>query len=78
MTDELEPERDADAGLTRDLSDEQQRELALRGYVQLETDVVWQAPDGRVRREPIANLYYIHTTCGIFRVSRLHGRVIEV
>ena len=78
MTSELEREGDADAGLTQDLSDEQQRELALRGYVQLETDVVWQTPDGRVRREPIANLYYIDTTGGIFRVSRLHGRVIEV
>ena len=78
MTGELEPEGDADAGLTEDLSDEQQRELALRGYVQLETDVVWRTPDGRIRREPVANLYYIDTTRGIFRVSRLHGRVIEV
>ena len=64
--------------LTRDLTPEQQSELERLQYVRVGNDIVWFEPDGALHREPAAHLYYIQTHRGIFRVSRIHGRVVEV
>lgn len=67
-----------DATLTDDLTPEQRSELERLQYVRVGDDLVWIEPDGAVHREPAAHLYYIQTPRGIFRVSRIHGRVVEV
>jgi hypothetical protein len=64
--------------LPKDLSEDEQRELASRHYVRKGEDLVWLELGGAVRREPVASLYYIRTERGVFRVSRMNGRVIEV
>ena len=61
-----------------DLDDGQRHELGVRQHVRVGRELVWIDLDGRVRREPISNLYYVQTSRGVFRVSRLTGEVIEV
>ena len=67
-----------DSALTADLTPEQRSELDRLQYVRVDHDLVWIETDGSVHREPAAHLYYIQTARGIFRVSRIHGRVVEV
>ena len=67
-----------DAGLLEDLSDEQRRELELRRYLRVREELIWIGIDNRVRRERIAQIGYVQTGRGVFRVSRLTGEVVEV
>ncbi len=67
-----------DTTLLEGLTPEEQRELELQRYVKVGKDLIWIEVDGCVRREPAETLYYIQTARGIFRVSRINGRVIEV
>lgn len=60
------------------LSDEQRGELERRQYVKVGPNLVWIEPEGTVRREPIASLYYIRTQRGVFRISRISEEVVEV
>jgi hypothetical protein len=64
--------------LVRDLSDDERRQLTRRHYVRKGPDLVWREAGGEIRREPVGSLYYIRTDRGVFRVSRLDGRVVEV
>ncbi len=64
--------------LSKDLSEDEQRELTSRHYVRKGEDLVWIELGGEIRREPVASLYYIRTGRGVFRVSRMNERVIEV
>ena len=41
-------------------------------------DLVWREAGGEIRRELLEDLYYIQTDRGVFRVSRLDGRVVQV
>ena len=67
-----------DAALIEDLSDEQRRELELRRYLRVGEELIWIGIDHRIRRERIAQIGYVQTDRGIFRVSRLTGEVVEV
>ena len=67
-----------DAGLIGDLSDEQRRELELRRYLRVGDELIWIEIDHRVRRERTAQIGYVQTERGVFRVSRLTGEVVEV
>jgi hypothetical protein len=67
-----------DTTLLEGLTPEERHELELRRYVKVGKDLIWIELDGCVQREPASRLYYIQTARGIFRVSRIHGRVIEV
>ena len=67
-----------DAALIEDLSDEQKRELDLRHYLRVGDELIWIGMDHRVRRERIAQIGYVQTARGVFRVSRLTGKVVEV
>lgn len=71
------PEAD-DSGLLQDLEEAERGELERRRYARKGSDLIWIEPDGRVRRERVSNLYYIQTGRGVFRVSRINGRVVEV
>jgi hypothetical protein len=69
---------DHDSPLCQDLSEQERRELDRRHYVRKGDELVWIELDGDLRREPVSSLYYIQTERGVFRVSRINGRVIEV
>jgi hypothetical protein len=77
MADDTAAGRDASA-LLQDLSEEERAELERRHYVRKGDDLVWREPEGALRREPLAKLYYVRTPGGVFRVSRLSGKIVEV
>ena len=60
------------------LSDEQRAQLEEKSYVQVGDDVVWIDRERGVRREAVSRLYYIQTTKGVFRVSRIAREIVEV
>ena len=66
------------AVLLESLRLEEKEELRVRHYVQSGEYVIWIEPEGRVRREQYANLYYIRTGKGIFRTSRISKEIVEV
>lgn len=69
---------DPTSPLCQDLSEDERRQLDMRHYVRKGDELVWIELDGDLRREPVSKVYYIHTARGVFRVSRLDGRVVEV
>ena len=60
------------------LTDEQRAELERKSYVWVGEDVVWIDRQRGVRREAMSRLYYIQTTRGVFRVSRITREIVEV
>jgi hypothetical protein len=62
------------AGLTA----EQRAELETRRFVRAGDALVWIEPEGRVRREPVARLYYVRTARGMYRWSKIDDALVEV
>lgn len=60
------------------LTDEQRADLERKSYVWVGEDVVWIDRERGVRREAMSRLYYIQTTAGVFRVSRIAREIVEV
>jgi hypothetical protein len=60
------------------LGDEQRAQLEEKSYVRVGDDVVWIDRERGVRREAMSRLYYIQTTKGVFRVSRIAREIVEV
>lgn len=71
------PEEHADPILEA-LSDDEKAELERRSFVKVGNDVVWADPERGIRREAMSRLYYIQTTNGVFRVSRITREIVEV
>lgn len=71
-------EEPANDSLTASLTPEERETLATRYLVTTGDEVVWVEPDGRIRREKLASLYYIRTRRGVYRVSRISNKVVEV
>ena len=64
--------------LTAPLTPEERETLRTRHLVTTGDEVIWVEPDGRIRREKRSSLYYIRTRRGVYRVSRISNRVVEV
>ena len=60
------------------LSPEERADLDQMQFVKTGEHLIWIEPDGAIRREKLAKLYYVRTGRGVFRVSRLTGEVVEV
>jgi hypothetical protein len=60
------------------LSSEQRRELETERAVRVGDSLVWIEPEGKVRREKVARLYYVRTSRGMFRWSKLDDALVEV
>ena len=71
-------EEPANDPLTATLTPEERETLETRYLVTTGDEVVWVEPDGRIRREKLASLYYIRTRRGVYRVSRISNKVVEV
>lgn len=67
-----------DHAFLRDLSARERDELERRQHLRRGDEVLWIEPDGRLRREPVSNVYYIQTARGVFRLSRITKEVVEV
>ena len=67
-----------DDPLTASLTPEQKETLQTHHLVTTGDEVVWIEPDGRIRREKLSSLYYIRTRKGVYRVSRISNKVVEV
>lgn len=62
------------AALTAEQRAELERERALR----IGDELVWIEPEGRVRREKLARLYYVRTARGMYRWSKIEDALVEV
>lgn len=71
-------EEPANDPLVASLTPEERETLETRYLVTTGDEVVWVEPDGRIRREKLASLYYIRTRRGVYRVSRISKQVVEV
>ena len=61
-------ESDAESFLVG-LSEAERAHLDARGWVKVVNDLLWREPEGTLRRELCARVYYLHTTHGIFHIS---------
>ncbi|MDH3212274.1 MAG: hypothetical protein OEM05_07290 [Myxococcales bacterium] len=68
----------ADRELLAPLSPEERKHLELHHYVKSGEHVIWIEPEGRVRQEKYAKLYYLRTAKGVFRTSRVTDEIVEV
>jgi hypothetical protein len=60
------------------LSNDEKAELERKSFVKVGDEVVWSDPERGLRREAMSRLYYIQTTKGVFRVSRITREIVEV
>jgi len=67
-----------DDPLIASLAPGEKETLQTRHLVTIGDEVVWVEPDGRIRREKLSSLYYFRTRRGIYRVSRISNKVVEV
>ena len=69
--------REDDARLAA-LTPEQRATLEAEGAVRIGDELVWIEPEGRVRREKLARLYYVRTPRGMYRWSKIDDALVEV
>jgi hypothetical protein len=67
-----------DDPLIASLTPEEKETLQTHHLVTTGDEVVWVEPDGRIRREKLSGLYYIRTRRGVYRVSRISNKLVEV
>jgi hypothetical protein len=67
-----------DDPLSASLTAAEKETLQTRHLVTTGDEVVWIEPDGRIRREKLSSLYYMRTRRGVYRVSRISNKVVEV
>lgn len=60
------------------LSPEQRATLEAERALRVGDELVWIEPEGRVRREKLARLYYVRTSRGMFRWSKIEDALVEV
>jgi len=68
----------ADAALLAALTPEQRAALDAEQTVRVGDALIWIEPEGRVRREKLARLYYVRTARGIYRWSKIDEALVEV
>jgi len=67
-----------DVALLAALTPEQHATLDAEQAVRVGDALVWIEPEGRVRREKLARLYYVRTSRGIYRWSKIDDTLVEV
>jgi len=67
-----------DQALLAALSAEQRAALEAERALRVGDELVWIEPEGRVRREKLARLYYVRTARGLYRWSKIDAALVEV
>lgn len=67
-----------DDEIIRQLAPEQQRELAAERVLRVGDTLIWIEPEGTVRREKISRVYYVRTSRGMYRYSKIEDALVEV
>lgn len=67
-----------DEALLAELTPEQRATLEADRTLRVDDELVWIEPEGRVRREKVARLYYVRTARGIYRWSKIDNALVEV
>jgi hypothetical protein len=67
-----------DEALLAALAPEQRAALEADRTLRVDDELVWIEPEGRVRREKVARLYYVRTARGIYRWSKIDSALVEV
>jgi hypothetical protein len=60
------------------LTDDQRRELEANRILRLDDSLFWIEPEGLVRREKVSRLYYVRTSRGVYRYSKIDDELVEV
>ena len=68
----------ADEALLASLTPEQRVQLDADRVLRVGNELIWIESDGRVRKQPVSKLYYIRTSLGMFRWSKIEDALVEV
>lgn len=69
---------DPEEALLADLTADQRAALEAARTLRVADELVWIEPEGRVRREKLARLYYVRTARGMYRWSKIEDTLVEV
>ena len=60
------------------LTPEQRSQLEADQVLRVGDELIWIEAEGRVRKQPVAKLYYVRTALGMFRWSKIDEALVEV
>lgn len=60
------------------LTPEQRAQLEADRVLRIGDELIWIEAEGRVRKQPVAKLYYVRTSLGMFRWSKIDDALVEV
>jgi len=68
----------AEEAILASLTPEQRAQLDGDRVLRVGDELVWIEAEGRVRKQPVAKLYYVRTALGMFRWSKIDDALVEV
>lgn len=68
----------AEAAILAALTPEQRAQLDADRVLRVGDELIWIEAEGRVRKQPVAKLYYVRTALGMFRWSKIDDALVEV
>lgn len=66
------------ASILEPLTDAERAQLDNNRTLRVGDSLIWIEPEGGVRREKVARLYYVRTARGVFRYSKIDDALVEV
>ncbi len=68
----------AEEAILAALTPEQRSQLDADHVLRIGDELIWIEAEGRVRKQPVAKLYYVRTALGMFRWSKIDDALVEV
>jgi hypothetical protein len=68
----------AEEAVLASLTPEQRAQLEAERVLRVDNELIWIEAEGRVRKQPVAKLYYVRTSLGMFRWSKIDDALVEV
>lgn len=60
------------------LTPEQRAQLEAERVLRIGDELIWIEAEGRIRKQPVSKLYYVRTSLGMFRWSKIEDALVEV
>lgn len=68
----------AEEAILAALKPEERAQLDADRVLRVGDELIWIETQGRVRKQPVAKLYYVRTSLGMFRWSKIEDALVEV
>lgn len=68
----------AEEAILTALKPEERAQLDADRVLRVGDELIWIEAEGRVRKQPVAKLYYVRTSLGMFRWSKIDDALVEV